>query len=99
MDGGGGEFTDVQIKGPFHRWEHRHIVEADGANRCVLRDEVTYELPFGALGRVFSGALARRRLERMFEYRHAVTRRAAETGEAGETADTAEAGETGEPTS
>jgi ligand-binding SRPBCC domain-containing protein len=72
--GGGGEFTDVQIRGPFKSWVHRHIVTADGPGACTLTDHIRYDLPLGALGRLVGGPLVRRKLERMFDYRHRVTR-------------------------
>jgi ligand-binding SRPBCC domain-containing protein len=71
---GGGEFTDVQVKGPFRSWSHRHIVTADGPGACTLTDHIRYELPLGLLGRLVGGPLVRRKLERMFDYRHRVTR-------------------------
>ena len=73
-------FEDVQVSGPFRRWRHRHLVEphAEGA---VLRDEVEYEPPLGVLGRVLAPLFIERRLRRLFEYRHAVTRAWCEGGE------------------
>lgn len=71
-------FEDIQIEGPFKSWRHRHIVEShpEGA---VLRDEITYEPPLGLLGRLVSPLLVVRRLEKVFNYRHEVTRRWCET--------------------
>jgi len=68
-------FADRMVKGPFARWLHRHIVTPRGPSESMLRDEVEYELPLGAIGRIFGGAFARHQLERLFEYRHEVTRR------------------------
>lgn len=70
----GGEFADFQVSGPFRSWTHRHIVRADSPTTCMLEDFIEYELPGGKLGRLFGGWLARRKLERMFEFRHAATR-------------------------
>lgn len=81
----GGEFTDVQVAGPFRAWRHRHRVAAAGPGACTLEDRVEYELPFGRLGRLVGGPIARRRLERMFAFRHEATR-AAVTADAGEAA-------------
>lgn len=66
-------FEDIQIKGPFRSWRHRHLVSAhqDGA---TLRDEIDYEPPFGFLGRTLAPLLIERRLRRLFDYRHQVTR-------------------------
>jgi ligand-binding SRPBCC domain-containing protein len=77
----GGEFTDVQVSGPFRSWEHRHLVTADGPDACYLDDTIEYRLPLGAIGRLFGGALTRRKLERMFDFRHEATRRAVESRE------------------
>ncbi len=71
-------FADTMIRGPFERWMHRHIVTPHGPRECALTDDIEYELPLGALGRIFGGAFARRELERLFAYRHEVTRRACE---------------------
>ena len=67
-------FEDTQMKGPFRSFRHRHIVEphADGA---ILRDEIDYEPPLGFLGRAVAPWLIERRLRKLFDYRHEVTRR------------------------
>lgn len=69
----GVQFRDVQVSGPFTHWEHTHRVTPDGPAGAYLEDRITYVLPFGALGALGGGALARRRLERTFAYRHRVT--------------------------
>lgn len=71
-------FRDEQVKGPFARWVHTHLVEPDGDGACYLIDHIDYELPLGALGRLFGGWYARRTLERLFDYRHQVTKEACE---------------------
>ena len=72
------QFRDVQVSGPFRQWEHTHLVEPDGPDACYLEDHIEYVLPFGALGRRLLGGLIRKRLERLFDYRHRVTRKANE---------------------
>ena len=71
-------FADRLLRGPFPRWLHRHIVTPQGERRCLLTDDVDFDLPLGALGRVFGAPIARRELERLFAYRHEVTRAACE---------------------
>ncbi len=71
-------FADRLVKGPFKSWLHRHIITPRGQDECVLTDDIEYELPMGALGRIVGGRFARKNLERLFEYRHDVTRRACE---------------------
>lgn len=67
-------FCDVQIRGPFAAWRHVHRFERAGEQACVLTDEITYRLPGGAAGQALGCGVARRKLERMFAWRHAVTK-------------------------
>lgn len=64
-------FEDVQIKGPFRSWRHRHIVEphAEGA---ILRDEVEFEPPLRFFGPLAASIAIWPRIEKMFDYRHHV---------------------------
>lgn len=71
-------FEDIQIKGPFKSWRHRHIVKPDPAG-AVLRDEIDYEPPLGFMGRLIAPVVIERRLQRLFNFRHEVTRRWCET--------------------
>jgi ligand-binding SRPBCC domain-containing protein len=68
------EFEDVQISGPFKSWRHRHVIEPheDGA---ILRDEIEFEPPFWIFGTIAAPFAVLPKLEKMFEYRHQVTRR------------------------
>jgi len=66
-------FSDLQVSGPFAYWKHRHTFEPDGADACFLEDRVEYALPFGIFGRWVAGWYVRRKLEKLFEYRHQVT--------------------------
>ena len=66
-------FDDVQIAGPFARWHHRHRMHARGPSSSELEDAIEYALPLGALGRLVGGRSVRRKLRRMFAYRHATT--------------------------
>ena len=67
-------FEDVQRKGPFRSWRHRHLISPCDAG-ALLRDEITYEVPLGKLGQMLAGTAIEKRLQRLFEYRHEVTRR------------------------
>lgn len=69
----GRSFRDTQVRGPFAAWQHTHRMEPDGESACWLEDRVEYALPLGFLGRWFGGWFVRRKLERLFEYRHRVT--------------------------
>jgi ligand-binding SRPBCC domain-containing protein len=70
----GRQFRDVLLRGPFAKWEHLHRVDPAGDHASVLTDEIHYRMWGGAVGRWVGGALVRRQLERMFSYRHEVTK-------------------------
>jgi hypothetical protein len=74
-------FADRQLSGPFASWYHRHRMIDDGHGGTLFRDEVDYELPLGAFGRWIGSGYIRRKLNRMFDYRHEVTRRIVEAGD------------------
>ena len=64
-------FVDVQLKGPYKVWRHRHGFEdADGGTR--MTDRVDYELPFGPLGQLARWLFVRRQVEGIFDYRNEV---------------------------
>jgi ligand-binding SRPBCC domain-containing protein len=69
-------FQDTMMEGPFARWVHTHRMEPDGQGGTWLIDHIAYELPFGLIGRIAGGWIARRRLEKMFDYRHEITKKA-----------------------
>jgi uncharacterized protein (TIGR01777 family) len=70
----GSRFTDVQIDGPFARWEHSHIMEPAPDGTSVLVDQIDYDLPLGSLGDFGGGWFVRRQLEQLFDFRHSRTR-------------------------
>ena len=61
-------FTDVQIRGPYPYWSHLHTFH-DKKGSTLMRDEVTYRLPFGPFGRLLHGLIIRRQLRKIFRYR------------------------------
>ena len=66
-------FEDIQVKGPFRSWRHRHNIQPISGG-AVLRDEIDYEPPLGFLGRLVAPILIQKRLQKLFDYRHEVTR-------------------------
>lgn len=65
----GRRLVDVQVDGPFARWEHTHLFISSGTG-SVLKDHVEYELPLGRAGDVVAGAPIDRALRRLFRFRH-----------------------------
>lgn len=70
----GEEFRDSQESGPFASWEHRHrfLARRDGA--CDLLDSIAYTLPLEPFSSAADALLVRPLLERMFGWRHRITR-------------------------
>jgi ligand-binding SRPBCC domain-containing protein len=61
-------FVDVQVNGPYARWEHRHRLLEEGDGTWV-EDRVTYRLPAGLLGHAAHALLVRRQLRAAWAYR------------------------------
>jgi ligand-binding SRPBCC domain-containing protein len=65
-------FADVQKKGPFKSFEHRHELHAEtreGATGTVVRDAIEYDVGFGWLGDLAEKLFIGRQLQRTFAYR------------------------------
>lgn len=75
-------FEDVQISGPFRKWRHRHIVEPHDQG-AILRDEIEYEPPLWFIGQLAAAVFIERRLHKLFDFRHEVTRRHCELAAGG----------------
>jgi uncharacterized protein YbjT (DUF2867 family)/ligand-binding SRPBCC domain-containing protein len=61
-------FTDIQLSGPYRRWEHTHSFEAVEGGTLV-RDEIDYAVPLGPLGDLTNALVVRGELERIFRHR------------------------------
>jgi ligand-binding SRPBCC domain-containing protein len=61
-------FVDVQVRGPWARWEHRHLFLEEGGGTWV-EDRVTYRLPLAGLGRLAHRLLVQRQLRALWAYR------------------------------
>src|SRR5688572_18778241 len=62
-------FTDIQKKGPYSRWSHKHIfTEVDGG--IEMKDELEYAVPFGVLGRMVNFLFVAREVKSIFDYRY-----------------------------
>ncbi len=72
----GRRFRDVQLAGPFKRWEHTHEfppAARDGRAGTLVRDVVAYEVGFSFLGPLVNLLFVRRMLKKMFAYRQRAT--------------------------
>lgn len=65
------EFVDVQLKGPYKQWIHRHTFTETPNGTTLIEDEVRYRLPFepfGDLARFF----VEREIKGIFDYRQKI---------------------------
>lgn len=72
----GRSFTDRQVQGPFKEWVHVHRMIPDGEDACLLEDHISYAVPGGPLAEWVADYIIKRKLARLFAYRHDVTRNA-----------------------
>ena len=61
-------FVDEQKIGPYRFWYHEHRIEPAGDKVKVI-DHVSYEVPFGFIGRIGHALFIRPTLERIFRHR------------------------------
>lgn len=64
------QFRDVQIRGPFRRWEHTHSFEPLGDHACRMTDQVLFELRGGRIMNFLLAPLIGLMLHGMFLRRH-----------------------------
>ncbi len=65
-------FADVQDKGPFKSWHHRHefrLEVREGVTGTRVRDVIDYEIGFGFLGAIANAFFVRRQMESTFAQR------------------------------
>jgi ligand-binding SRPBCC domain-containing protein len=65
-------FADVQDKGPFKSWHHRHEFSAESRGEVagtLVRDVIDYEVGFDSLGEIANGLFIRRQMQAMFGQR------------------------------
>ncbi len=68
-------FADVQQKGPFKRWHHRHEFlhdSRDGIRGTLVRDVIEYEVGFGPLGMLANALFIERQMRATFAERQKV---------------------------
>lgn len=61
-------FVDEQRKGPYRIWHHEHHFETVD-NGVLMSDIVSYELPYGILGKIAHPILVQGKLNEIFDFR------------------------------
>jgi ligand-binding SRPBCC domain-containing protein len=67
-------FADIQKKGPFKSFQHRHELRAERGG-TIVRDAIDYDLGFGCLGTLANTLFTRPLLRKMFQYRQEAAER------------------------
>ena len=67
-------FRDTQVKGPFRAWNHTHRFIPSGSH-SIMEDSVEFAMPFPLDRWHVINTFIRNDLDRIFRYRHIVTRR------------------------
>jgi uncharacterized protein (TIGR01777 family) len=62
------EFQDIQIKGPYSKWQHTHLFE-DLAGGTLITDKVIYSLPLATFGGNLAQPLIAADIKKIFDYR------------------------------
>jgi ligand-binding SRPBCC domain-containing protein len=65
-------FADVQDKGPFKSWHHRHefaLEIRDGVKGTTVTDVIEYQIGLGFLGNIANALFVRPEMERTFSQR------------------------------
>ncbi|WP_293298075.1 SRPBCC family protein [Pedobacter sp. UBA4863] len=61
-------FVDEQLRGPYAYWHHEHTFE-EKEGLILMKDKVTYAIPFGILGQVVNKLIVKHKLAEIFDYR------------------------------
>ncbi len=71
-------FTDKMMKGDFKSFEHQHFFKP-AANGTIVIDIITYETPYGWVGKLVNKFFLHSYLEKIINHRNKVIKQYAET--------------------
>ena len=67
----GKEFSDIQIKGPFKYWRHRHIFKRlENGKKCLMKDQIEFVLFGGSIINFLLKPIVIKNLKATFQSRH-----------------------------
>ncbi len=61
-------FVDEQRVGPYKLWHHQHLIIPE-KNGVLMKDIVSYQPPFGILGKMANALFIKNKLIEIFDYR------------------------------
>lgn len=62
-------FIDEQRYGPYAMWHHEHSFEKLTDNKTLMKDKISYKIPFGVFGKIAQKLFVRNQLKGIFEFR------------------------------
>lgn len=71
-------FSDKMIKGAFKDMHHSHFFEVE-QGKTLMRDEFTYQTPFGIFGAIFDKLILRTYMEKFLVERNRILKSVAES--------------------
>ncbi|WP_272151573.1 SRPBCC family protein [Tenacibaculum aiptasiae] len=63
-------FIDEQRFGPYKMWHHEHWFEELSEGKTLMKDKISYKIPFGLLGHIAQSVFIKRQLKNIFEHRY-----------------------------
>ena len=68
----GNYFIDEQRFGPYKMWHHEHSFESLPNGNTLIKDKISYKLPFGFLGGIAQVILIKKKLTGIFSFREKI---------------------------
>lgn len=62
-------FIDEQRFGPYKMWHHEHWFEELSNGNTLMKDKISYKIPFGFLGDIAQSIFIKKQLKGIFEHR------------------------------
>ena len=62
-------FIDEQRFGPYSMWHHEHFFESLPNGKTLMKDKISYKIPFGFLGSIAQYLFIKKQLLFIFNYR------------------------------
>ncbi|TDQ21860.1 SRPBCC family protein [Tenacibaculum caenipelagi] len=63
-------FIDEQRFGPYKMWHHEHWFDELAEGKTLMKDKISYKIPFGFLGHLAQVIFIKKQLKTIFEYRY-----------------------------
>ncbi len=63
-------FIDEQRFGPYKMWHHEHWFEELPNGNTLIKDKISYKIPYGILGYLAQSMFIKKQLNTIFEYRY-----------------------------